>query len=415
MEYMKSRLFILFASLLFVMLKSAESEVFRFKFVEGDSYRINSLVNEDVYLDGALSHTAYITNRISVSVSDVRNEGGRVSARHDCTFMTSERNDNRRYPWSQQYESIFRRTEDGRYNIAPKYFMPVVRDVPVFPEANIKPGDRWQATGEEAHDFRPVFGLQMPYKVPFTADYVYTGPVRALQKNGKEKILHHIQVEYTMFFNTPQELRRQARGSSIYPVSVKGFSRQQLYWDAEKGFLSHYNEEFRIQLELNTGNVLEYRGTASAEVTENVTLDRERIIREMNEAISRQNIENARVSASDEGITITLENIRFVADSSRLLPGEEKKVRQIAGIIAKYPNNDLLITGHTALAGTASARQKLSEERAEAVAAMFISLGVRKEQNVFTQGLGAERPIAPNDTEENKARNRRVEITILER
>ncbi|HPS45210.1 MAG TPA: hypothetical protein PK542_12070, partial [Treponemataceae bacterium] len=48
------------------------AEQFRFKFAEGDSYRINSVVHETVYLNRALSHQAEITNRITVDVSDVR-------------------------------------------------------------------------------------------------------------------------------------------------------------------------------------------------------------------------------------------------------------------------------------------------------------------------------------------------------
>ena len=414
---MKSRLLFFLSLALFAFVPSRDvgAEVFRFRFEEGESYRINSLVDEDVYVDGFFSHHAQITNRITAKVSDVRSEDGQLSARHDCTFMTSERNNSRGFAWGQQYESVFRRAENGRYDISDEYFMPVVRDIPVFPEGDVQPGDRWQAAGEEAHDFRLVFGIEKPFKVPFTTEYVYEGPVRVVQDGGAEKTLHRIQAQYTLFFNTPAEALQGRSADGAFPVSIMGSSRQQLYWDAEKGALSHYTEEFRIQIKLDTGNVIEFIGTSSAVVSDIPALDRERIVREMNEEIIRQNIENARVESSEEGVTITIENIQFEADTARLLPGEERKVRQIAQIIARYPDNDILVTGHTALAGSAEGRQRLSEERAEAVAAMLISLGARKEQNVFTQGAGAERPIAPNDTEENRARNRRVEITLLEK
>ncbi len=414
---MKNRLLFFLSLSLFAAaaVQNADAEVFRFKYTEGESYRINSLVNENVYIDGYFSHNAQITNRITVNVSDVRSEGGEVSARHDCTFMTSERNNNRGFVWGQQYESVFRRAEDGRYDISDEYFMPVVRDIPVFPAGDVEPGDSWQATGEEAHDFREVFGIEKPFKVPFTANYTYIGPEQAGQEGGEAETLHHIEARYVLFFDTPAEALQGRRAGGIYPVRIMGRSTQQLYWDAERGALSYYTEEFLIQLELNTGSVLKYEGIARAEITWNEPLDRERIVREMNEEISRQNIANTRAESSKEGITITMENIQFVADSARFLPGEEEKVRQIARIIARYPDSDILVTGHTALAGTAEARQRLSEQRAEAVAAMLISLGAREEQNVFTQGLGAEQPIAPNDTEENRARNRRVEITLLEK
>ena len=72
-----------------------------------------------------------------------------------------------------------------------------------------------------------------------------------------------------------------------------------------------------------------------------------------------------------------------------------------------------MISGHTALAGTAGARLNLSQERARAVAQYLIQLDVKDEYHIFTQGFGAERPVASNDTIEGMARNRRVEITIL--
>ena len=397
------------------MPQGAGAEVFRFKFAEGESYRTNSLVHEDVYIDGQFSHRAEITNRITVNVSDVRNEGGALSARHDCTFMTSERNSNRGFSWGQQYESSFRRADDGRYDISDEYFMPVVRDIPVFPEGDMRPGDTWQAAGEEAHDFRELFKIEKPFKVPFTANYTYMGAEKSDREEDGGKTLHHIEARYDLFFDTPSDALQGRRAGGIYPVRVMGRSTQQLYWDSERGALSYYTEDFLIQLELNTGNVIRYEGVAEAAVTWSEPIDRDRIVQEISEEIARQNIANARVESTDEGITITLENIQFAADSARLLPGEEEKVRRIAQIIARYPDRDLLVTGHTALAGMPEGRKRLSESRAEAVAAMLISLGAREEQNVFTQGVGAERPIAPNDTPENMARNRRVEITILEK
>lgn len=399
------------ASILSSVCSFLQAETFKFKFTEGESYRINSVIHEIVTVDGNFSHSAEIANRISVSVSDVRTEDGKTSAEHNCTFMTSEKSSNRTFEWGQQYESIFRRAENGRYDISDEYFMPVVRDVPVFPGYDLKPGDRWQASGEEAHDFRLHFGLEKPFKVPFTADYVYLGAIEE-----EDRTFHCIEVEYTLFFNTPSPPDgRNGSTPPVYPVSVKGFSRQQLYWDNEMGILSHYNEKFNIQLDLNTGSRLNYQGIAEAVVSKNEVLDRDKIVREMNDEISRQGIQNTRATATDEGVTISMEAIRFVADSSEFLPGEEEKIKRIAGIISKYPDNDLLVSGHTALAGTPESRQSLSEERAEAVADLLIRLGVRKQQNIFTQGFGAERPCAPNDTEENRARNRRVEITILEK
>ncbi len=92
---------------------------------------------------------------------------------------------------------------------------------------------------------------------------------------------------------------------------------------------------------------------------------------------------------------------------------EKTKLRKIANLLKEY-NNDLLITGHCAERGTVNARQKLSESRAEAVADYLQILGVRDEYHIFTQGKGSTEPIASNETESGRAKNRRVEITIMD-
>ena len=92
----------------------------------------------------------------------------------------------------------------------------------------------------------------------------------------------------------------------------------------------------------------------------------------------------------------------------------EKKLDKLKDILSAYPNNDLLVTGHTALRGTAESRQELSEQRAEAVANYLVQIGVRDNYHIFTQGKGAEEPIATNQTEAGRKKNRRVEITIMD-
>ncbi len=399
------------AALAFAFLAVAEipagAETFRFKFGEGDSWRVNSVVREKVYVDRRLSHDAEITNRITVAVSDVRDG----SALHDCTFMTSEKTSNRTFSWGREYESSFRRDVYGNYDIAPELFMPVVRNVPTFPEGDVKPGDTWSGTGTEAHDLRDHFGIEEPFTVPFNVAYTYVGPV---ERAGKK--LHLIKAEYVLFFDAPSSLAPKGETDGRdYPVATMGNSSQRLYWDNETGTLPYYEETFAIRLKLASGVTLEYRGTAEATVTESRLMDRDKIAREMNDELSRMGIKDASAAATEDGVTISIENIQFAADSANLLPSEREKITRIAALLERFPDKELLVTGHTALAGTAEARQKLSEERAAAVANFLVSKGVRNAYNVYTRGFGAEKPVAPNDTEANKSRNRRVEITILEK
>jgi len=402
-----------FISLILLVSFQLGAETFRYRFVEGDSYRINSTVKESVYEDRVLSHTADITNRVTVTVSDVKpaTPTTPASARHDCTFMTSTRNSNRTLPWGQEYTSIFTRDELGNFTIGDEYFMPTVRNVPTFPVGDVKPGDTWSGTGEEAHDLRDPLGVEKPYKVPFNVTYTYIGPV---QKDGKT--LHQIQAEYTMFFEAPVANNPELDKKNLdYPVTTMGHVKESIYWDNELGLFPYYSEEFRIQMELLSGSVFEFRGTAEATVTENKPLDHTTIVQDMNNEIANLGIKDTTVASTADGITISLENIQFEADSSNLLPSEKEKIKKLSAILERYPDKELLVSGHTALAGTAAARQKLSEERAEAVAKFLVEMGVRDDYHVYTRGFGADKPLVPNTTEENMARNRRVEITILEK
>ena len=179
--------------------------------------------------------------------------------------------------------------------------------------------------------------------------------------------------------------------------------------------MDHYHERFRIIIETSSGDKLEFKGTAQAQVNELQSLSRTGTLERVRKQIKEMGIENTTAQAQDKGITISLENIQFEAESAFLTETELRKLRKIAEILKDFPDNDLLISGHTALAGTASGRQKLSEQRASAVADYLAELGVKRHEQLFTKGFGAQVPIAPNTTEAGKARNRRVEITILDK
>lgn len=381
-----------------------QAEQFRFSYVKGDKFRILSVVQEDVYINRRLTHQAEILNRIAVTITDVAADG---TGRHDAIFQTSERTTGvaggGSFSWSREYRSVFDRDPLGRYTIGKEYYMPVVRDVPLFPDRDLSPGDTWSAPGEEVHDFRDSFGIAEPYRIPFVAHYTYLGT-----QLYQDKSYPTFTVRYTIFYEGPP-----VRGT-LYPLRIMGSSEQTVYWSKGLGQPAAYRETFRIVIELSNGQTVEYRGTARADLYEAEPMNREQIAQDIQKALSGEKIENTSVRVSEEGVVISLENIQFEAESAVLLPSEQQKLQRIAQILQKYPDRDLLIAGHTALAGTAQGRQRLSEERARAVADFLLTLGVRRPEQMITRGYGAERPIADNSTEAGRSKNRRVEIILLE-
>ena len=387
----------------------AEGFLFEFKYKAGDSYRILSTVQENVYFNGAFHHHAEIINRVSVQVTGIDGEGRGL---HDALFMTTENSTAARggaFNYGEDYKSVFARDSSGKYEISDEYFMPVVRDVPIFPKEEMEPGFRWTAQGHEAHDLRRTFNIDTPYKIPFDAEYEFVGPVQ----DENEKTFYKFDVQYKMEYSV--DLQDMGGFVGGVPVATQGWSHQTIFWDIDKGCIDHYNEDFKIEILTSDNDVLRFEGTAKAEVTDFARTADEVNVNAVMEKIADLGIDDVTVTAGEKGLTLSVENIQFLPDSDILMQNERVKLDKISEILNAYPDNDLLIVGHTALRGTKESRQKLSEERARAVANYFIRKKVRDKYHIFTQGMGGDVPIADNKTEEGRAKNRRVEITIMDK
>ena len=401
-------LFLLISFLQILSPQQVGCEVFEYRHVPGARYRILSVVDEAVLINRRLSHRAEILNRISVEVLDVKDGKGQ----HRAIFQTSERllydseSGNQAasgFHWAREYLSEFERDRLGYLTIDPQYYMPVVRNVPVFPDRNLQTLDRWSAEGHEVHDFRDAFGIEEPYRIPFNAHYQYVG-----ERLWKEQSYPAFTVEYRVDARPPV-----VRGE-IYPTRITGTVNQLVFWDHAHGQPVAYEETFRLVFDMSNGMNIEYRGRAEAEIIDSEYMDREQLADEITCEINRLAIPDVNVRVVEEGVSISLEDIGFYPDSSVMLPGEQEKLDLIANILMRYPERDILVGGHTALAGTSEGRMNLSIERARAVADYLLSKNVRTADRMVIRGYGAEKPIADNRTPEGMRRNRRVEITILE-
>ena len=131
--------------------------------------------------------------------------------------------------------------------------------------------------------------------------------------------------------------------------------------------------------------------------------------------IERLGIQDVSVQVVDDGIMLSLEDIRFYAASAIMLPGETEKIDMVADILRLFPERNILVAGHTdGTFGTDTAgAHRLSAERAMTVAYDLISLNIGANRLVV-RGYGDERQIADSATDEGRRRNRRVELTILD-
>ena len=127
----------------------------------------------------------------------------------------------------------------------------------------------------------------------------------------------------------------------------------------------------------------------------------------------RRDLRDASIEREGEGIKITFESgILFETNSAELQPSAKENIRNLAKVLNKYPDTNILIEGDTDSTGTEEYNQDLSERRAGTVASLMKEHGVRSER-IQTVGFGEKQPIATNATEEGRRQNRRVEIAIF--
>jgi OOP family OmpA-OmpF porin len=114
-----------------------------------------------------------------------------------------------------------------------------------------------------------------------------------------------------------------------------------------------------------------------------------------------------------DAIVIT-EKIQFEYDKAVIQPESFELCNEIVDVIQKNPRiKKISIEGHTDGDGSAKYNKKLSQKRADAVMKYFVEHGV-DEARLQSVGHGEDKPIAENDTDEGKEKNRRVEFLILD-
>jgi outer membrane protein OmpA-like peptidoglycan-associated protein len=133
------------------------------------------------------------------------------------------------------------------------------------------------------------------------------------------------------------------------------------------------------------------------------------------ERILRERLANTGVSVTRtaEGITLNMPgNISFPTAQYAILPSFYDVLDAVALVFAEFEKTNIKVSGHTDSVGSDTSNQTLSERRAEAVTAYFVSKGIPRGR-FKTYGYGERYPVASNDTEAGRATNRRVEIEIV--
>lgn len=127
----------------------------------------------------------------------------------------------------------------------------------------------------------------------------------------------------------------------------------------------------------------------------------------------RRSVREAEVSNLNDTVKVLFpSNLMFAVDSFSITKSLIPTMERFANVLNKYNKTAILITGYTDSLGTDEYNDKLSSLRADMAKTTLLNYAVTQER-INTWGMGERHPIASNESEAGRAKNRRVEFVIL--
>ena len=362
--------------------------------------------------------------------------------------------------------SNFVMLQDGSIQFTEMCFYPQLRNFPVFPQDKVKKGSRWQGTAERVIDPRnnnQYTVLEVPVEYEFIGEELYeSAPVYRIKakfatrfnRYNPPRIIdseltqatgtHDVDIlvdketcavlmildrlDETFTYRNGETIRYKGTTSLFTKIPVQ-VDKRELY---ERAVYIARGEEVPASSSLakidNAGKSSGSEKTSFSGIASNETgssggktsalsvTSKEAGVVEKNPTTGSVIDDGTglfQVEDTDKGVRLSVRDLKFVADSSQLLPQEKERLDAVAEVLKSVPGGTFLIEGHTAAVGLAAGEQQLSEERAQSVIKEMVKRGLKEEQFMF-KGYGGTRPVGDNNTDAGRAANRRVEITILQ-
>lgn len=362
---------------------------------------------------------------------------------------------------SDSIPSAFKIDDDGNLTMKIDHGYPSFRSFPTFTKNQIKIGDSW--TGKAVRAVDPL-NKGIVTKMPIYVQYTYI----------KDEVFH----DEPVFLLTAKWATRYGMGSGSSELDWAGDKDLQkatgthsatIYVSKISGNALVVRDTVDETYQYADGNIVQFKGTIALFTEYPPSVNKEKLIPALKRlaelsdedsnqlaaasgsgnadlestatipAISLEDAAKARrdtlakrvtsymennknpannknqiaIDATPAGIRLSIQNLQFKANSSELMAGEASRLDQIAEVLNSVPEARLLVEGHTASTGNPNGEMELSIERAKSIASELAKRGVDKGRFIC-KGQGGTKPIADNGTTEGKARNRRVEITILD-
>lgn len=378
---------------------------FSVQYFPGDKFKITEKSNLRRYKNGRFIGLSYREVRC---ILDVRAGGDNMpvkdAAQVQGNFYVFEETKHDKRHVAKKIDDVvtvkFFLKPNGDYIVPESERYPTLRSFPTFPAEPVEQDGTWRAYGVRVVEpFRDgVFT-----RVRFYCEYRYLGRQR---RNGR--VYEVIKAQYAVRYKQgedPYGDERIKRLSGKHVVTI--------YYDPGLEKPSFMSDQMEENYQLEDNQSIGFKGFILTWFDNIAVMNRTRLAEEVRRTLDESEVEDVTVEEKGGGVALTLNKIHFVPDQAVVLPDERPRLNALADTLKKIEERSFLVVGHTARVGTEESQYELSVQRAKAIIDYLVSQGLKAERFIY-EGKGGTDPVAPNDTEENRAKNRRVEIIILE-
>lgn len=137
--------------------------------------------------------------------------------------------------------------------------------------------------------------------------------------------------------------------------------------------------------------------------------DRERTLQRVREVFD---LNEAEVLLRGDELIVRVQGLNFPVGSSEIQPVNFSLLTKVQRVLREFPEGGVVIYGHTDSQGNDATNQKLSEKRSEAVRDYLLANMTMSPDRIQAMGYGESQPLASNDTEAGRTKNRRIDVTI---
>jgi outer membrane protein OmpA-like peptidoglycan-associated protein len=229
----------------------------------------------------------------------------------------------------------------------------------------------------------------VPYETFFDlrTDVVYSNFEKSIELQASRKLL------------TLNVKDSEGKNIASVDVEIKNLNR-----DENTSSLLSYDDNKNPVLSLRTNNMYELDVTKKGYTYFNTTLDIKTTNRETKDIV---------LDLLTTETKMVFNNITFETNSAELNVESYAELNRLLSFMERNPELKIEISAHTDDVGSNEYNFRLSDKRAESVVKFLVNNNVDKNR-VLSKGYGELKPLVPNDSDENRAKNRRVEIKVIE-